>query len=187
MAGDEFVNSTALTILLILLVTAVLSDLRTHRIPNVLVFPALALSLLVHTLGSGMEGLLATGAGLAVGMAMLLPFYLIGGMGAGDVKLVGVVGSLLGPWGALVTGIATLMAGAVLGIAVIVWQRCRPPVELYLRQVTGVQGNMLHATAVSTATDQTPCVNKIAYSPAIAAGTILALWYMGASPIQILG
>ena len=47
MAGDVFTNSTALSILLILLVAAVFTDLRTHRIPNVLVFPALALSLLV--------------------------------------------------------------------------------------------------------------------------------------------
>lgn len=184
MAGDVFTNSTALSILLILLTAAVFTDLRTHRIPNILVFPALALSLLVHTLDSGFDGLMVAGGGLAVGIAVLLPFYLVGGMGAGDVKLVGVVGSLLGPWAALVTGMATMMAGAVLGIGVILWQRCRPLLQLYVRQITGSQGSMLHVASVSNSTATTPRVTKIAYSPAIAVGTILALWYTGVAPVQ---
>ena len=180
---SDFASSTVVTLLLILLVAAVLSDLRSHRIPNLLIFPALALSILVHTLDSGLAGLIGVGSGLAVGIAMLLPFYVIGGMGAGDVKLLGVVGSFLGPWGAFVAGLATLMAGAVLGIGVILWQRFWPLLEPYLEQTTRLPASMLHA-APSTKVAKASPVTKVAYSTAIAAGTAAALWYLDVIPMQ---
>lgn len=183
--GNDFAVSTVLTLLLILLVAAVLADLRSQRIPNLLVFPAFGLSLLVHTLALGLEGLIGVGAGLAVGVAMLLPFYLTGGMGAGDVKLLGVVGSFLGPWGAFVAGLATLMAGAVLGIAVIIWQRLVPLLEPYILHMSGLPASMLHAAPSTKVTRRSP-VTKIAYSPAIAAGTAAALWYLDVIPMQRL-
>lgn len=184
-AGNDFLASTVVTILSILLIAALLSDLRSHRIPNLLLLPALGLSLLVHTLGLGLEGLVGVVSGLAVGIAMLLPMYVVGGMAAGDVKLLGIVGSFLGPWGAFVAGLATLMAGAVLGIAVIIWQRCWPLLEPYIVHMTGVSASMLHAEPSAEVTSSSP-VTKIAYSPAIAAGTAAALWYLDVIPMQRL-
>ena len=184
--GNDFASSTVVTLLLMLLAAAVLSDLRSHRIPNLLLFPALGMSVLVQTLGWGIEGLIGAGSGLAVGIAMLLPFYVIGGMGAGDVKLLGVVGSFLGPWGAFVTGLATLMSGAVLGIGVIVWQRLWPLLEPYLEQMTRHPASMLHAAPSPKVAKASP-VTKVAYSPAIAVGTAIALWYLDVIPMQRLG
>lgn len=73
--------------------TAGYFDLRWRRIPNWLVAATVALSLLWHTLEGGWAGFLLSGGGLLSGMALLLPLYLLRGMGAGDVKLFGAIGA----------------------------------------------------------------------------------------------
>jgi prepilin peptidase CpaA len=71
-------------------------DFRTFRIPNALVLLGAAFGLLVQGWDSGLDGLGQGLAGMGLGLALLLPVYLIGHMGAGDVKLMGAVGALLG-------------------------------------------------------------------------------------------
>ncbi len=72
-------------------------DVFFRRIPNWLTYPAMLMAVLYHCIVGGTAGLAQTLGGLGVGMAMLMPFYLLKGMGAGDVKLMGVVGACLGP------------------------------------------------------------------------------------------
>ena len=73
--------------------TAAYFDLRWRRIPNWLVGTTIVVSLLVHSWLSGWDGLLTSGAGLLAGMALLLPLFLLKGMGAGDVKFFGAIGA----------------------------------------------------------------------------------------------
>lgn len=173
-------NSTVLICLLIILVTAVGTDIKSHRIPNLLLFPALAFSLMLHTVTGGVEGFVGSLGGLALGIAMLLPLYVMGGMGAGDVKLLGVVGSFLGPWGTVVAGMATMMAGAIVGIVVILWRRFRPPVPAYRFPPAGAQ--VVNAPGSVPGVRPAPKYTQIAYAPAIAAGTAAALWYVDMLP-----
>ena len=72
-------------------------DVLFRRIPNRLTYPAMLMAVLYHCIVGGTAGLVLTLGGLGVGTAMLMPFYLLKGMGAGDVKLMGVVGACLGP------------------------------------------------------------------------------------------
>jgi prepilin peptidase CpaA len=184
---DTFVNTSAALILCGLLVVAVVTDLKSRRIPNLLLLPALSLALILHTFNAGMTGLLTASGGFAVGLAMLLPLYALGGMAAGDVKLLGVVGSFLGPWGAVIAGMATMMAGAVLGIAVILWQRTWPALESRSAQFFRLH----HSTTPPTPDVETvrtgSQTNNIPYAPAIAAGTLAALWYIGILPLHLQG
>lgn len=178
----DALNSTVAICLTIVLVTAVITDVKSHRIPNVLLFPALAFSLMFHAATGGAEGLLGALAGLALGIAMLLPLYVMGGMGAGDVKLLGVVGSFLGPWATVVAGMATMIAGAVVGIVVIMWRRFRPAVPYHKFPPAGAQ---VVATGGSVAPVRPePKRIQIAYAPAIAAGTLAALWYVDLLPVN---
>jgi prepilin peptidase CpaA len=111
-----------------LLGMAVFTDLRTRRIPNLLSVGGfiLALSLRFGLEGiSFFDGLLASGAALA----FALPFFLMGGLGGGDVKLMAMVGAFLGldrlPMAALLMGgvgagmaiVAILRRGQVRGVA----------------------------------------------------------------------
>ncbi len=91
--------------------TAAVCDFRTKKIPNRLTVPAFAAALIYHGAVGAYTGgwsgcawaLLMALAGFGVGFGILLVLWLIGGGGAGDVKLMGAVGAWLGPWNTLVT------------------------------------------------------------------------------------
>ena len=72
------------------------TDLRTSRIPNLLTFSAAAAGLAWHAFG-GWAPLASALGGLALGLLLFLPIYLLRGMGAGDVKLLAALGAWLGP------------------------------------------------------------------------------------------
>ncbi|MGH8730045.1 MAG: A24 family peptidase [Burkholderiales bacterium] len=108
-----------LGVLIALLLVAAWSDWRAHRIPNWLVFGGAAYALIYNTVFPSYPdgvGLLAALAGLGLGLALLLPFYLLRAMGAGDVKLMAMVGAFLGPWPTFLAVLATFLAGGVLAI-----------------------------------------------------------------------
>jgi prepilin peptidase CpaA len=182
MSVSNTLNSTVAICLMIILVTAVITDIKSHRIPNVLLFPALAFSLMFHTATGGADGLLGSLAGLALGIAMLLPLYVMGGMGAGDVKLLGVVGSFLGPWATVVAGMATMIAGAVVGITVILWRRLGPTIPIHKFPPAGAQ--VVTSSGSVQRVRPEPRSIQIAYAPAIAAGTVAALWYVDMLPVD---
>jgi prepilin peptidase CpaA len=104
-------------ILLLLVFQAAASDLAWRRIPNVLVLAGLLLALALHWRLGGGTALLAQGlAGAGVGLGLFLPLYVLGGMAAGDVKLVAMAGSFVGPWQALQLALLSAMAGGVLAL-----------------------------------------------------------------------
>src|SRR5688572_7133909 len=96
---------------------AVAWDISTRRIPNVLTFGAALVALLAHAYIGGWIGLGMAAGGWIAGVALFFPIFALGGMGAGDVKLLGAVGAWLGPvaavWVALYSGIAGGMMGLI--------------------------------------------------------------------------
>ena len=185
--ADDIFRSAVVIALVSVLIAAVATDLKSHRIPNLLLWPALSLALMLHMTTGGSDGLLAAIGGLALGLAMLLPLYAIGGMGAGDVKLLGVVGCFLGPWGAVVAGLATMMAGAAIGIAVILWRCLWPVLELRAAQMLGPDAVSMRSTLISHASECRKQVTYLPYAPAIAVGTMATLWYIDYLPKNFPG
>ncbi len=112
---DPFLQITLIAVLL----TAVLTDIRSYRIPNWLTVPAMVCGLLIHTLLNGQAGLILSLEGLGLGLGLFLIFYLMGGMGAGDVKLMAAVGSFLGPTGVLYAAMMTGLLGGLYAMAAI--------------------------------------------------------------------
>jgi prepilin peptidase CpaA len=92
------------------------ADLLTHRVPNRLTGCLLCVGLALGLSLQGWRGLEDAILGTLVGLGILLPFHLLRAMGAGDVKLLAALGSLLGPHWALVAGVYTLLIGGVLAI-----------------------------------------------------------------------
>lgn len=99
-------------------VAACVTDLRARRIPNWLTFGSATLALGVHITLDGWAGVQQAGSGWIVGMLLLLPLFLLGGMGGGDVKLLASFGAWLGPGDVLWLAAYTSMAGGVIAIAV---------------------------------------------------------------------
>jgi len=92
------------------------TDLRTRRIPNVLTFGAAAAGLAFHAFSG--NGPLTALAGWFTGVLIFAPLFLLRGMGAGDLKLLGALGAWLGPLMALRIGLWSAVAGGVLALAV---------------------------------------------------------------------
>lgn len=86
----------ALIVAIYTLAAAVI-DYRTKKIPNSLTVPSAIAALLFHTVTGGGTGFLWALAGFAVGFALLILPWILGGGGMGDVKLLAALGAWLGP------------------------------------------------------------------------------------------
>jgi len=150
-------------------------DLRTRRIPNVLTLSAAALAVVFHSLASGWNGALFSAFGLVLGLAIFFPLFILRGMGAGDVKLLGALGAWLGPVNILWTAMYGGIAGGILAVAVAVVHR-------YLwRALSNIWGLFLYWGAVGM--KPMPALTlgnapgpRLAYAIPIAVGTAVTLW-----------
>ncbi len=112
-------NESILAIMVgVLVLLAMYSDLRWRRIPNCLTLPAIALGFCLNFLGNSWNGLIFAFSGLLVGMGLLMLPYLLGGMGGGDVKLMGALGAMLGSYAALNVFLYATLVGGGIAIAV---------------------------------------------------------------------
>ncbi|MFO1200623.1 MAG: prepilin peptidase [Burkholderiaceae bacterium] len=102
-----------------LIAAAVFFDLRSYRIPNGLVAAGLVAGLGTATISGGLSGAVAAIAGAFVGLALFLPFYALRWLGAGDAKLLAMIGSFVGPASVCWVALYTLMAGGLLGVLMI--------------------------------------------------------------------
>jgi prepilin peptidase CpaA len=82
--------------ILVAVLAAAVTDLWKFKIPNWLTLPLLLSGLIYQAFTGGTPGLAGSLAGVLLGFAVLLPFFLMGGMGAGDVKLMAAVGAWAG-------------------------------------------------------------------------------------------
>ena len=104
-------------------VLACITDFRSRRIPNVLTFGASAAAIVFFGLTNGWAGSLWSLAGWAVGCGLFLPWFLLGGMGAGDVKLLAALGAWMGPVALLPIVLLSSVVGAIIGGGLILLAR----------------------------------------------------------------
>jgi prepilin peptidase CpaA len=91
-------------------------DLRTRRIPNILTGPSILLGLVLHLVLGGWSQLGLAAAAAAIAGGIFLVFYLAGGMGAGDVKLMTAVACIAGYHSLFELLVATVLMGGVFAI-----------------------------------------------------------------------
>jgi len=164
-------------ILLTILLIAVWYDVRQHRIPNALSLGGIVLGIMLQTWNYGFSGLAAGLGGAAVALAIFLPFHLLHGMGAGDVKLMGAAGAFLGPHDALLaTGLSLGAGGAMAFLILIVRGGLAPLARRYWATLKCflVTQKLIH---------QPPARGEVAamkfpYAAAIGIGTVTAMWWL---------
>ena len=151
------------------------TDVRTRRIPNVLTLGAALAGVVFHTMTSGMDGALAAGGGWVVGLLLFLPFFALGGMGGGDVKLLAALGAWLGPQETLWLAVYAGIAGGVLGVAVAV---SRGYLRTALSNVALMFGYWSHVgiKRVPGLTLEASGAPRLAYAIPILVGTVVTIW-----------
>lgn len=101
------------------LVISVITDLRNRKIYNLVVFPGIIVAFIYQTLLDGVDGTINALAGFVVGLGLLLIPYLLGGMGAGDVKLLAMIGAFKGTLFVLIASVYMAVIGAVIAVIVL--------------------------------------------------------------------
>ena len=97
---------------------ATITDLRSRRIPNLLVGPLLLGGVIVSTAVGKWHGLEQSLLGILLAVVLMGLLYLLGGMGMGDVKLCAAVGAWIGP---SQLGLALVMMGIAGGLMALIW------------------------------------------------------------------
>ena len=160
------------------LVAAGVCDLRRGVVYNWLTYPAIVAGLVLGAVegaaaGDTLDGLTNHAVGLGFGFGVLFVAYLLGGMGGGDVKLMGAVGALLGwrDWAALEAMFYSFLAGAAIGLIVVIW---RGQAGAVLRRMWMAIRILPLPTATLDEATGTPTY-RVPFGFAVCAGT---LWYL---------
>ena len=166
---------------LITAVTGAAQDVRARRIPNWLTYGSLVMGLGARTYWVGWHGLAQGAEGMLAGGGVFFLFFLVHGMGAGDVKLMGAVGAWVGAWPAVLVMVFTAFAG--LGIAVFYM--------VFYRRVASTMGNVGELLRFHLRSGvkphpeinlQDPAAMRMPYGLAIAAGTLFV--FISTAPIM---
>jgi prepilin peptidase CpaA len=181
------------------MIAAAAIDWWLFKVPNWLTFPIIILGWvfgLVHTFGfhvvahDGTGGVGASLAGTLLGLALLLPMYAIGGMGAGDVKMTMGFGSWAGAffglqgglclWVILYAFLAGAICGGVIALGMIVVQK-----EFYknLQHTRSIITDLLSSGSLSTiaskAHERRPRWHRLPYGVPLCIGFVGYLWLAG--------
>jgi prepilin peptidase CpaA len=158
-----------------LAIVAAVWDLKSRRIPNFLTFGSALVAIVVHGYYGGLPAAGWSLIGWLIGVAFFLPFFALGGMGAGDVKLLAAIGAWLGPGATVWVALFSLICGGVLGLAV----------ALAYGYLTQAFSNILWmfqfwrsegpkpVPEVTLATHKGP---RLAYAVPVLAGLMVTLW-----------
>jgi len=160
-------------LLLLLVSIAAVNDLATRRIPNRLLLAGLAGALALH-LASAERGvlLLAALGGMLLGLAIFLPFYLVRGMAAGDVKMMAVVGFFTGPADTLQIAIVTWCVGGVMALLFVL---LRSRLKLAFFNISQLLSGIVVPGSRLSGAAPAHSVGSMPYGVAIALGTIVVL------------
>ena len=156
-----------------LLLGAAAGDVRFRRIPNKLVGGLAVLGLVYSVAVDPFVGGFWRGTGgLLTGLGLWLPFYALGWLGAGDVKLFAGAGAWLGPMGALEGALVGALAGAVLALIWMVRSRG-------MKATTEVLGMSAGSPSLLTPQGGNSGRSTLPYGVAIAFGALWAGWMPG--------
>jgi prepilin peptidase CpaA len=168
--------------LLAMLGVAVVTDLCDRRIPNWLTVSGVVMGISLSGLEAGALPAVSL-MGTTVALAISIPFFALGALGAGDAKLLAAVGAFVGPAGLLPVLLYGGVAGGLLGLVVAVRRGVILPILLQTR------GVLVHAVTLGRHGHRTtiddPNAQTIPYGVAIAAGTVAAWFFplsLGVTP-----
>ncbi|SET06015.1 prepilin peptidase CpaA [Oceanobacillus limi] len=155
--------------LFIILAICVTTDLKSRMIYNNVIYPALLMTFIFHFATGGWDALSHSFIGFLIGFGLLLIPYFMGGMGAGDVKLLGLIGALKGGAFVFQSFLYTAIVGAIMAIIIILIRRGMLKSLLYfiasLKSGVVLKGGISKGSLTAT----------YPYGVAIAAGTVVSM------------
>lgn len=150
------------------LAVAVVTDVRSRRIPNWLTATLAAAGFILAFTHFGSVSPGHAALGLLLGLGLMLPGHVIGATGAGDVKLMAAVGAIVGPGLAVSAFLFTAVAGGILALAVAIRRQRLAATIAGTGRLISAPGEAKKEIRAATGS------SRFAYGPAIAIGSVLA-------------
>ncbi len=162
-------------LLSVVLIIAAIIDMRTYRIPNLLTYPTMLIALIYHSVTNGLNGFIFSTIGLIVGMGLFTIPFLVGVMGAGDAKLMGSVGAVLGARGVLNASLFTAVAGGFFALILLLSHYGN--FRFVTRAVESIQASLATRCLIKIPLSDKETKPKLYYGIAIASGTLYTMWW----------
>lgn len=110
-------------ILIVLLITAFIYDVKFHKIPNWLSAGGMLVGIVFHLISGGIDGLIFSFLGVLIAGGIFLILYVFKAIGAGDVKLFAAIGSIVGVQMVLYMMMYSIIVAGVIGIVILLFTR----------------------------------------------------------------
>jgi prepilin peptidase CpaA len=184
-----FPLSLPTAVVLVAALVAAATDLARFKVYNLLTLPLLVSGLIYHGAVGGPVELGMSAAGMVLGAAVLLVFYIMGGMGAGDVKLMAALGAWLGLPAVFYVFLASALAAGVYALVLMATYGNRREILLNLQiiyhRVAAVGRHLVSEDQVEREVQRADRRRRvIPFAAMIAVGVIalvLLSWLMGGS------
>jgi prepilin peptidase CpaA len=160
-------------ILVALVLTAAVWDLKSRRIPNWLSLAGIISGISLNSFLFGWTGLKEALEGMAVAFAVYFLLYMVRAMGAGDVKLMAAVGTFVGPENWFYIFLITALIGGVVALAVLAW---RKRLRKTFDNVSFIVAEMMHFRAPYMAREELSVKSQKAFT--LPHGAVISLGCM---------
>jgi prepilin peptidase CpaA len=169
-------------VLLAVAVTCAVSDLWKGKIYNAITYPAMAIGLVLAVIQHGASGIFFALGGFAVGFFPAFVLFALGGMGGGDVKLLGAIGAIAGAVAATETLILAFLVGGVFALGKLAWHgRLFATLGRTLRSVVGA---LWPGLAPARAPDEKRL--EVRFGVAICVALVATLWDLRSGALSSL-
>ncbi|RKQ33260.1 A24 family peptidase [Oceanobacillus halophilus] len=163
-------------LLLTVLIISVITDLKSRKIYNNVIFPSLLLAFVLNGIFDGWSGLLSSFLGFLAGLGVLLIPYLMGGMGAGDVKLLALVGAIKGASFVFMASIYMALIGGLIGLIILLF---RKGFFQRIKSIIFSLSSIRYGIKVPMGLDKEVLHTTYPYGVAIAGGAVLTFMFNG--------
>lgn len=176
LCGEEGSFMIINSLLIIVLVICLVTDLKSRRIYNKVIFPSLLLTFFIHAFTSIGSGIMFSLLGFLTGLGILFIPYMLGGMGAGDVKLLALIGAMKGTAFVVYTGIYMALIGGLIALGILFF---RKGVFTRLKSIIYSIAGIKHGVRIPLGIDKDALQATYPYGVAIVGGAFICLFARG--------
>lgn len=161
-------------IFIIVLAVCFITDCREQKIYNIVVLPSIVIVLILNIFTYGFDGFKLSSLGFLTGLSILLIPYFLGGMGAGDVKLLAFVGAAKGVAFVFNSAIYMAIVGGVISLAILIYNK---QAIGFFKSIFSWMFSFLYKVKRKIEFSNSGVSNKFPYGTAIVAGALICLFF----------
>jgi prepilin peptidase CpaA len=161
-------------ILAVVLGICFITDIRGQKIYNKIILPSILIVMILNSWFYGFDGFKLSSLGFLIGMAILLIPYLLGGMGAGDVKLLAFIGAAKGVAFVINSAIYMALIGGVISLAILIFNK---QAVGFIKSIFSWIVSLFYKVQRAIDFSNSSAKNKFPYGTAIVAGALVCLLF----------